>query len=86
MKILKIVLVLLPEIPLSKRVGRPLVYQPAVMVCCLLVMIAKKLTVRGLHALLTRTDEAQSVAIRATIPFPDGKIPTRRNLNPCMDS
>lgn len=80
-KILKIVLHVLPEIKLPKRVGRPFIYSLAVMVCCFLVMVAKKLSIRGLYAFLTNNEDYQAQAVRSTIPFPDGKIPNRRTFN-----
>lgn len=80
-KILKIVLDLLPKVKLPKRVGRPFVYSAEVIVCCLLVMAAKKLSVRGLYAFLTSKEDYQAEAVRKTIPFPEGKIPNRRTFN-----
>lgn len=79
-KILKIVLSLIPEIPLEKGVGRPYVYKPVIVVCCFIVMVAKKLSVRALHAFLI-SNEAQAVAVKRTVPFPDGKIPSRRTFD-----
>jgi hypothetical protein len=79
-KILKIMVDVLPVISLPPRVGRPYVYQPVVLVCCILVMLAKHLSVRGLYQFLT-CNEAQAVAVRAVIPFPDGKIPSRRTFD-----
>lgn len=80
-KILKIVLQLLPEIELPQRVGRPFVYSVKVIICCLLVMVAKKLSVRGLYAFLTSKEDCQAESVRNTIPFPDGNIPNRRTFN-----
>lgn len=81
MKILKIVLNILPEVRLPKRRGRPFVYPVRVIICCLLVMAAKKLSVRGLYAFLTSKEDYQAQAVRNTIPFPDAKIPNRRTFN-----
>lgn len=80
-KILKIVLNILPEIKLPRRAGRPFVYSVKVIVCCLLVMAAKKLSVRGLYAFLTSKEDYQADAVRKTIPFPSGQIPNRRTFN-----
>lgn len=80
-KILKIVLNILPEIKLPRKVGRPFVYSIKVIVCCLLVMAAKKLSVRGLYAFLTSKEDYQAEEIRKTIPFPGGSIPNRRTFN-----
>lgn len=81
MKILKIILNILPEINLPKRVGRPFVYPVKVIVCCLVVMAAKKLSVRGLYSFLTSKEDYQANVIRSVIPFPDGIIPNRRTFN-----
>lgn len=75
------VLHLLPEIRLPKRKGRPYVYSPAIIMCCFLIMAAKRLTVRGLHAFLTITIDYQAVTVCRTIPFPNGTIPTRRTFD-----
>lgn len=80
-KILKIVLNILPEIKLPRKAGRPFVYSTQIIVCCLLVMAAKKLSVRGLYTFLTSKEDYQSMAVRNTIPFPDGNIPNRRTFN-----
>lgn len=80
-KILKIVLNILPEIKLPRKAGRPFIYSVKVIVCCLLVMVAKKLSVRGLYAFLTSKEDYQAEAIRNTIPFPSGNIPNRRTFN-----
>lgn len=80
-KILKIVLDILPEVKLPRKAGRPFVYPVRVIVCCLLVMVAKKLSVRGLYAFLTSKEDYQAEAVRATIPFPYGSIPNRRTFN-----
>lgn len=80
-KILKIVLYLLPEMTLSQKRGRPFVYSPQVMVCCFIVMAAKHLTVRGLHAVLTKKEDLQGIAVRHVIPFPDDQIPDRRTFD-----
>lgn len=72
---------MLPEIKLPVRRGRPYVYSPAVIMCCFLVMVAKRLLVRGLYAFLTRTDDYQAITIRVVIPFPKGRIPTRRTFD-----
>lgn len=80
-KILKLVLSVVSDRCFTKRVGRPFVYKPRVVICCFLVMMAKRLSVRGLHALLINNQDMQSVQIRETIPFPKGKIPTRRTFD-----
>lgn len=80
-KILKLVLSLVPKNACTKRVGRPFVYTPRVVICCFLVMVAKRLSVRGLHALLINNQDMGAVQIRETIPFPKGKIPTRRTFD-----
>lgn len=72
---------MLPEIRLPKQVGRPYLYSPAVIMCCFLVMVAKRLYVRGLYAFLTSKEDYQSILIRNTIPFPKGVIPTRRTFD-----
>lgn len=79
-KMLKLIVYTLPSVNLPKRVGRPYVYQTVVIVCCLVVMVAKRLTARGLYQFLT-CDELQAVAIRQVIPFPEEKIPTRRTFD-----
>jgi len=80
-KILKPVQSLVPDSCFTKRVGRPFVYKPRVVICCFLVMVAKRLSVRGLHALLINNQDMGAVQIRETIPFPKGKIPTRRTFD-----
>jgi len=80
-KILRIVLYMLPEVKIPRGVGRPFVYSARVIACCLLVMVAKKLSVRGLYAFLTNIDDYQAEAVRNTIPFPDKQIPNRRTFN-----
>jgi len=80
-KILKIVLNILPEIKLPRKTGRPFVYSIKVIACCLLVMAAKKLSVRGLYAFLTSKEDYQAETVRNTIPFPGGNIPNRRTFN-----
>ena len=80
-KILKLVQSLVPDPCFTKRVGRPFVYKPRVVICCFLVMVAKRLSVRGLHALLINNQDMGAVQIRETIPFPKGKIPTRRTFD-----
>lgn len=44
-------------------------------------MVAKRLYVRGLYAFLTSTCDYQAETVRTTIPFPKGKIPTRRTFD-----
>lgn len=78
---MRIVLYMIPEIKLPVRRGRPYVYLPSVIMCCFLVMVAKKLTIRGLYAFLTLTDDYQAVMVRTIIPFPDGTIPNRRTFD-----
>ena len=80
-KILKLVLKIVPDLSFTKRVGRPFVYRPRVVICCFLVMVAKRLSVRGLHSFLTNTDDMPAVQVQKTIPFPKGKIPTRRTFD-----
>ncbi len=80
-KILKVVTDLLPDIKLPKRVGRPLVYSPKVITCCFLVMVAKRLSKRGLHTFLTNESDPVAAAVRSTIPFPDEDIPVRRTFD-----
>lgn len=76
------VLYAVPEIKLPKRKGRPYIYSPAIIMCCFLVMVAKRLYVRGLYAFLTSHDDYQAVILRSLIiPFPNGKIPTRRTFD-----
>jgi hypothetical protein len=77
-KIVKLAVKLLKNLQLPKRVGRPFVYQPVVIVCCLLVMVAKRLSVRGLYTFLTEPD---GYSIRLVIPFPQGNIPNRRTFD-----
>jgi len=73
-KILKLAIKHLRELQLPKRRGRPFLYQPIVIICCLLVMVAKQLSVRGLYTLLISSD---GFSLRSVIPFPDGAIPNR---------
>jgi len=80
-KIIKIVLYVLPEITLPSKVGRPYVYSPQILMCCFLIMVAKKLSIRGLHSFLVNTEDYQSIIIRLTIPFPEEKIPNRRTFD-----
>lgn len=80
-KMLKLILRIVPDLSFTKRVGRPFVYKPRVVICCFLVMVARKLSVRGLYTFLTNKEDSQSVQIRETIPFPKGKIPTRRTFD-----
>jgi len=80
-KILKIVLSVIPKVEVPKSVGRPFVYQPVVIICCLTVMVAKRLTVRGLYSFLTSRDDLQAEAVRKAIPFPGGIIPNRRTFD-----
>jgi len=80
-KILKVVLEILPKIELPARRGRPFVYSPRVIVCCFLVMVAKRLSKRGLYAFLTSHDDLAAVMIRETIPFPGKVIPNRRTFD-----
>lgn len=78
MKILRLAVKILGNLALPKRVGRPFVYQPVVIICCLLVIVAKRLSVRGLYTFLTSSD---GCAIAAAIPFPEGAIPNRRTFD-----
>lgn len=80
-KILKVVLMVVPEIKLPKRQGRPFVYSPQVMICCFLVMVAKRFSKRGLYSFFTRKDDLVATAVRETIPFPKGAIPNRRTFD-----
>lgn len=80
-KILKLALSLVPDLSFTKRVGRPFVYKPRVVICCFLVMVAKRLSVRGLHSFLTNADDMQAVQVCSVIPFPKGNIPTRRTFD-----
>ena len=80
-KLLKLILSVIPEIQLPDRVGAPYTYSPAVMACCFVIMVAKKLSVRGLHALLINTEDYQAQSLRATIPFPKGEVPHRRTFD-----
>ena len=80
-KILKLIILVLPEIKLPKRVGSPYTYSPKVLACCFVVMVAKRLSVRGLHSFLTNEDDYQAIAVRQVIPFPDNHIPDRRTFD-----
>jgi len=80
-KILKVVIDLLPNIELPKRVGAPFTYSSKVIICCLLVMVAKRLSKRGLYTFLTNKSDPVSIAVRSVIPFPDNSIPTRRTFD-----
>lgn len=86
MKILRVVTDLLPDIKLPKRVGRPFVYSPKVVICCFLVMVAKRLSKRGLYAFLKNESDPVSKAVRLTIPFPDQSIPARRTFDRRLSS
>lgn len=44
-------------------------------------MVAKQLTMRALYSFLINTIDYQAALIRTVIPFPDGKIPTRRTFD-----
>lgn len=80
-KILKIILNVIPKVEIPKRVGRPFVYPPIVIICCLVVMVAKRLTVRGLYSFLTSEDDLQTEVVKRVIPFPDNTIPDRRTFD-----
>lgn len=80
-KLIKLVLYAIPEIEIPKRVGRPYIYSPQVLMCCFLVMVAKHESVRGLYDFLTNTEDYQAIAVKAVIPFPHCKIPTRRTFD-----
>lgn len=80
-KLLQIIVAVLPTVTLPKRPGRPFVYPVQVMLCCFVVMVAKKLSKRGLYKFLTRKDDAQALAVQVTIPFPDGTVPNRRTFD-----
>lgn len=80
-KILKLVVDVLPEVNPPKRVGAPLSYSPLVMMCCFLIMVAKKLSVRGLYAFLINQSDYQAQMVRKAIPFPDNQIPSRRTFD-----
>lgn len=71
----------IPDIQLPKGPGRPLVYSPLVIVCCFIVMVAKKLSIRGLHRFLTSEEDGVAIMLRNLIPFPEGKVPSRRTLD-----
>lgn len=77
-KILKLAVRLLHKIQLPNRRGRPFVYLPVVIICCLLVMAAKQLSVRGLYALLVSSDGS---VLCSVIPLPEGKVPNRRTFD-----
>lgn len=80
-KILKLIIEVVPPIEMPKKAGRPFIYSPKVIICCLLVMAAKRLTVRGLYAFLNNQDSYQAVVIKAVIPFPKRNIPNRRTFD-----
>lgn len=80
-KIIKIVLDVIPDIELPKRVGRPLVYSPKVMVCCFLIMVVKRFSKRDLYTFLSGEDDSVAIAVRQSIPFPEGSIPDRRTFD-----
>lgn len=80
-KLLKLILFVLPPIKLPKKVGRPLVYSPAVIICCFVVMVSKRLSVRGLHQLLVNPPDLLAQQVRQKIPFPDGLVPHRRTFD-----
>ena len=71
----------IPEIEIPKRVGRPYIYSPQVLMCCFLVMVAKHESVRGLYEFLTNTEDYQAMTVRSVIPFPHFKIPNRRTFD-----
>lgn len=79
-KILKLTIKLCGNIETPKHLGRPFFYKPLVIICCLIIMVAKHLTVRGLHAFLVGIDDLSPV-IRQTIPFPESSIPDRRTFD-----
>jgi hypothetical protein len=80
-KIIKIILRILPEVKLPKRVGAPYTYSSQVIMCCFVVMAAKRLSVRGLHAFLTSKEDCQAAVVRELIPFPQGQVPDRRTFD-----
>lgn len=80
-KIIKIILHILPEIELPKRVGAPYMYSPQIIMCCFVVMVAKHLSTRGLHAFLTNKQDYQATTLRQLIPFPNDQIPHRRTFD-----
>lgn len=77
-KIVKLAGNILRDLQLPKHVGRPYAYQPVVIICCLLVMAAKRLSVRALYAFLTSNDGQN---VYAAIPFPQRHIPNRRTFD-----
>lgn len=79
-KILLVIKSILPEPNVPKRRGRPFVYTLPIMMCCFVIMVAKHLSVRGLHAYLTR-DDPDAQIIKETIAFPDQNIPDRRTFD-----
>lgn len=78
MKIIKLAVKILGDLQLPKRVGRPFVYRPTVIICCLIVMVAKRLSVRGLYTFLQSSD---GKTICSAIPFPEGSVPNRRTFD-----
>lgn len=79
-KVIWVVKNLLPEIKERRRKGRPYVYSIQIIACCFLVMVAKKLSIRGLWQFLKR-DEFDSNLVREAIGFPDDQIPDRRTFD-----
>lgn len=80
-KVIKLSLRVTKGLHIPPRVGRPFTYPPQLIVACLLVMVAKRLTVRGLHAFLANPDNLESRLIRRAIPFPEAQLPNRRTFD-----
>lgn len=80
-KIIKLLIRFTCHVRLPKHVGHPYQYSVTVIISCLVVMVAKRLTVRGLYAFLTSKEDYQAYAICKVIPFPDETVPNRRTFD-----
>lgn len=78
-KFLEIVNMLVPDIEVAPKRGRPYAYPPRVMLECYVVMAAKKcFSHRALHAFLSGTD-SYALAVREAIGLQN--IPNRRTFD-----
>lgn len=77
-KLVKLMLKLTGKMKFPSRRGRPFVYSPQVIMACLIILVGKKLTVRGLSAFLSSSHPEARALIR-TIPFT--KPPCRRTFD-----
>lgn len=71
---------ILPAPTVPRKRGRPYLYSLPIIMCCFVIMVTKHLSVRGLHAFLTR-DDPDATEVREVIQFPGNIIPHRRTFD-----